>query len=174
MSPRKPVDAPADQPVILELPTGDRYHIHPRPAEFEGYLAPERVPHLRPGIAPIKVRVTHGPAGYLVTLAPDELEALLRRAQLEADVLAQRPPRPAAEPAPHAARASVMPRPTASAQTRTARPIPAIEGLGLSGASPDTHHLMPGRRGLPRRLGIQPDVRCVTAGTRPGEVMLRS
>jgi hypothetical protein len=100
MSPRKPVDTPADQPVILELPTGDRYHIHPRPAEFEGYLAPERVPHLRPGIAPIKVRVTHGPAGYVVTLAPDELEALLRRAQLEADVLAQRPPRPAAEPDP--------------------------------------------------------------------------
>lgn len=100
MSPRKPVDAPADQPVILELPTGDRYHIHPRPAEFEGYLAPDRVPHLRPGIAPIKVRVTHGPAGYVVTLAPDELEALLRRARLETDVLAQRPPRPAAEPDP--------------------------------------------------------------------------
>ena len=70
MSPPKSVHTPADQPVVLELPTGDRYHLHPRPADLEGYLAPERVPHLQPGIAPIKVQVTHGAAGYVVTLAP--------------------------------------------------------------------------------------------------------
>lgn len=97
MSPPKPVHTPADQPVMLELPTGDRYHLHPRPADLEGYFAPERIPHLKPGIAPIRVQVTHGEAGYVVSLAPDELEALLRHAQLEADALAQRPPRPAAE-----------------------------------------------------------------------------
>ncbi len=97
MSPSRPDHTPADQRVVLELPTGDRYHLRPRPAELEGYLAPERVPHLKPGIAPIKVQVTHGAAGYVVTLAPDELEALLRHAQLEADALAERPPRPAAE-----------------------------------------------------------------------------
>jgi hypothetical protein len=95
MSP-KPIHTPADQPAVLELPTGERYHIHPRPADLEGYLAPERVPHLKPGIAPIKVQVTHGAAGYMVTLAPDELEALLRRAQLQAHAPAERPPRPAA------------------------------------------------------------------------------
>jgi hypothetical protein len=95
MSPPRPVHTLADQPVVLELPTGDRYHLQPRPADLEGYLAPERVPHLQLGIAPIKVQVTHGAAGYVVTLAPDELKALLRRAQLEADALAQRPPRPA-------------------------------------------------------------------------------
>ena len=92
----KPVHAPPEQPVVLELPNGDRYHLHPRPAEFEGYLAPERVPHLKPGIAPIRVQVTHGAAGYTVTLAPDELKTLLRRARLENEALRQRPPRPAA------------------------------------------------------------------------------
>ncbi len=92
----RPVHTPIEQPVVLELPTGDRYHLHPRPADLEGFLAPERVPHLQPGIAPIKVRVTHGPAGYVVSLAPDELEALLRRARLEGEALRERPPRPEA------------------------------------------------------------------------------
>jgi hypothetical protein len=96
----RPVHAPPEQPVVLELPNGDRYHLHPRPAEFEGYLAPERIPHLTPGVAPVKVRATHGEAGYWVSLGPDELETLLRRAQLETEVLGQRPPRPRAEPAP--------------------------------------------------------------------------
>jgi hypothetical protein len=91
----RPVHTPAE-PVVLELPNGDRYHLHPRPAEFEGYLAPERVPHLKAGIAPITVQVTHGEAGYTVTLAPDELETLLRRARLETETLRERPPRPAA------------------------------------------------------------------------------
>lgn len=78
----RPVHTPVEESVVLELPNGDRYHLHPQPAEFEGYLAPQRVPHLTPGIAPIKVQVTHGAAGYWVTLAPDELETLLRRAQI--------------------------------------------------------------------------------------------
>jgi hypothetical protein len=96
--PRQPrsVHTPADQPVMLELPSGDRYHLHPRQADLEGYLAPDRVPHVKPGIAPIKVQVAHGEAGYLVSLAPDELETLLRRARLEVEALAERPPRPAA------------------------------------------------------------------------------
>jgi hypothetical protein len=81
---------------MLELPSGDRYHLHPRPADFEGFLAPERVPHLEPGMAPIKVQVTHGPAGYTVSLSPDELEGLLRRARLEVEALGERPPRPEA------------------------------------------------------------------------------
>jgi hypothetical protein len=97
MSPPRPVHTPADQLVVLELPTGDRYHLHPRPADVEGYLAPERVPHLKAGISPIKVQVARGATGYTVTLAPDELEALLRHAQLEVEALAERPPRPAAE-----------------------------------------------------------------------------
>jgi hypothetical protein len=92
----RPVHTPPEEPVVLELPSGDRYRLHPRPAEFEGYLAPQRVPHLTPGIAPIKVQVTHGAAGYWVMLAPDELETLLRRAQLETEALRQRPRRPAA------------------------------------------------------------------------------
>jgi hypothetical protein len=93
----RPVHAPREQPVVLELPSGDRYHLHPRPADLEGFLAPQHVPHLEPGIAPITVRVTHGPAGYTVSLAPDELEGLLRRARLEGEALHERPPRP--EPA---------------------------------------------------------------------------
>ena len=97
MPPPRPVHTPFEQPVVLELPAGDRYQLHPRPAEFEGYLAPERVPHLKPGITPIKVRVTRGAAGYTVSLAPDELETLLRRARLETEALNQRPARPAAE-----------------------------------------------------------------------------
>jgi len=80
---------------MLQLPTGDRYHLHPRPADLEGYLAPDRVPHLKSGSAPILVRVTHGEAGYSVALAPDELKTLLRRARLEAEALEEHPPEPA-------------------------------------------------------------------------------
>jgi hypothetical protein len=90
------VHTPADQVVMLELPSGDRYHLYPRQADVEGYLACDRVLHLKPGIAPIKVQVTHGKAGYLVSLAPEELETLLRRARLEVEALAGPPPRPAA------------------------------------------------------------------------------
>jgi hypothetical protein len=81
-------------PPVLELPSGDRYHLHPRPADLEGYLAPDRVPHLEPGIEPVRVRVTRGSSGYTVALAPDELTALLRDARRETEALKEHPPVP--------------------------------------------------------------------------------
>ena len=48
------VHLPPPQPV-LELPSGDRYHLHPRTADIEGYLAPDRVPRLQPGLEPVRV-----------------------------------------------------------------------------------------------------------------------
>jgi hypothetical protein len=108
-SPR-PVHLPAKAKVTLELPSGDRYHLHPRPADLEGYLAPERVPHLTVGISPVKVQVEHGAATYLVSLAPDELEVLLRRARLETKALAERPPRPTPSPNPPRGRGRRDPR----------------------------------------------------------------
>jgi len=95
MSTTRPVHAPAEPLVRLELPNGDRYHLHPRPADLEGYLSPEHVPHLRPGATAIKVRVERADAGYSITLAPDELQALLRRARLETEELVRHPPEPA-------------------------------------------------------------------------------
>jgi hypothetical protein len=136
--PRQPkaVHTPGDERVMLELPSGDRYRLRPRPADLEGHLAPDRVPHLKPGIAPIKVQVTQGEAGYLVSLAPDELGTLLRRARLEVEALAERPPRPAAAHAPAAGQGQRDP------QARRLGPN--------AGQSPD-----PGHRG-PRRLRRRP------------------
>jgi hypothetical protein len=80
---------------MIELPNGDRYHVHPGPADLEGYLAPEHVPHLEAGVIPIQVRVTRAGAGYSVNLAPDELDSLLRRARLEVLGQEEHPPEPA-------------------------------------------------------------------------------
>lgn len=82
------------EPVRLELPNGNRYHLHPRPADLEGYLAPDRTPHVGGGITPTKVQVTRAGAVYAVTLAPDELGTLLQRARREVTDLAERPPAP--------------------------------------------------------------------------------
>ena len=87
----RPVHSPPPPPVVLELPNGDRYHLHPRPADLEGYLAPDHVPHLEPGIAPIRVRVTQAETGYTVALAPDEVQEA---------TLVQHPPVPARPPDP--------------------------------------------------------------------------
>jgi len=93
----RPVHTP-EEPVRLELPNGDRYHLRPRPGDLEGFLAPARVPHLEPGITPIEVQVTRTGATYTVRLAPDELETLLRHARREEEQLTEQPPVP---PAPH-------------------------------------------------------------------------
>lgn len=97
----RPVHTPLT-PVRIELPNGDRYHLHPRPADLEGFLAPEREPHLAPGITPVRILVhpiDH--AAYAVSLAPDELEELLRRADREkAELAGQPPPRPLPEEEP--------------------------------------------------------------------------
>lgn len=85
-----------EAPVHLELPEGERYELHPNARDLKGYLRPEHVPHLKPGIAAIKVRVTHGESGYQVSLAPDELELLLRRARLEAESQVEHAPQPKA------------------------------------------------------------------------------
>ena len=95
----RPVHMPPPPP-ILELPNGDRYHLHPRPADLEGYLAPEHVPHLEPGVEPVRVRVIRGESGHTIALAPDELEALLREARLETEQLTEHPPVPKAAPDP--------------------------------------------------------------------------
>ena len=89
---------PPEAALRLELPNGERYHIHPRPADLEGYLAPERVPHLGPGVAPVEVQVTREGAAYTVRLAPSELEILLQRAEAEVGRLTEHPPLP---PEPH-------------------------------------------------------------------------
>jgi len=86
----RPVHTPLS-PMLLELPNGDRYRIHPRPADLEGYLEPDRVPRLQAGITPVQVRVTRAGAGYTVTLAPDELQILLRRAHREIEGLIETP-----------------------------------------------------------------------------------
>ena len=87
-------------PPVLELPSGDRYHLHPRPADLEGYLAPDHVPHLKPGVEPVRVRVARGSSGYTVALAPDELAALLRNARRESEALKEHPPVPEPETDP--------------------------------------------------------------------------
>jgi hypothetical protein len=87
---QRPVHTP-EAPVRLELPNGDRYHLHPRLADLEGYLAPERAPHLEPGITPVKVHVTRAGAVYTVTLAPGELETLLQHARRETAELTELP-----------------------------------------------------------------------------------
>jgi hypothetical protein len=94
-SPKSP-HVPTGQPTILELPGGDRYHLHPQAADIEGYLAPDRVPRLKAGAAAIEIQVTQGGGAYTVRLAPDELKALLRHARLESEALGGRPPGPEA------------------------------------------------------------------------------
>jgi hypothetical protein len=54
------VHLPPPQPV---LPSGDRYHLHPRTADIEGYLPPDRVPRLQPGLEPVRVGITRGESG---------------------------------------------------------------------------------------------------------------
>ena len=125
-------------PPVLELPSGDRYHLHPRTADIEGYLAPDRVPRLEPGIEPLRVKVTRGESGYAVSLAPDELQELLRHARLETEALKEHPPRP--EP---------VPDPTQGRGQRD----PAAHRLGPNVAeAPD-----PGHRGTAarRRKGVR-------------------
>src|SRR5688572_2453567 len=80
------------------LPNGDRYHIHPRPADLEGYLEPDRVPRLQTGMTPVQVRVTRADVGYTVALAPDELQVLLQHARREVEGLSETPSLP---PSPH-------------------------------------------------------------------------
>lgn len=89
----RPVHTP-EQPVRLELPNGNRYHLHPRTADLEGYLAPNRTPHVEAGITLTRVQVTRAGAVYTVTLAPDELGTLLQRARRETADLTDRPPAP--------------------------------------------------------------------------------
>jgi hypothetical protein len=87
----RPVHLPPPPPV-LELPNGDRYHLHPRRADIEGYLAPDRIPRVEPGIEPVRVTISRGESGYTVALAPDDLEELLRNARLETESLSEHPP----------------------------------------------------------------------------------
>lgn len=89
----RPVHTP-EVPIRLELPSGDRYHLHPRQADLQGWLAPERAPRLRPGVTPVQVRVTGSGPAYTVTLAPDELDEILRRAEREIATLAEHTPAP--------------------------------------------------------------------------------
>jgi hypothetical protein len=105
----RPVHTPLS-PVLLELPNGDRYRIHPRPADLEGYLEPDRVPRLPAGSRTHRVRVTPAGAGYTVTLAPDELQALLQRAQREVEGLIETPSCRRARATPPRARTRI-PRP---------------------------------------------------------------
>jgi hypothetical protein len=89
----RPVHMPPPPPV-LELPNGDRYHLHPRTSDIEGYIAPDRIPRLEAGIEPVRVTIIRGESGYTVALAPDELEELLRNARLEREALSEHPPLP--------------------------------------------------------------------------------
>lgn len=90
----RPVHTPL-APVRLELPNGDRYHLHPRAADLEGWLDPARVPHLGPGISPVRVRVHTTDSGtYVVSLAPGELDELLARARHDLAQLADLPAEP--------------------------------------------------------------------------------
>jgi len=125
-------------PPVPQLPSGDRYHLHPRAADLEGYIAPARVPRLQPGIEPVRVNIVRGEAGYTIALAPDELEELLREARLETAALSEHPPLP--EP---------LREPTRGRGQRD----PAAHRLGPNVAdAPDPGHRGPTAR---RRKGVR-------------------
>ena len=100
MSKPKTPHAATELPVILELPDASRYEMGRRSRKLDKYLDGDHVPRLKPGVAAVRVNVSRGARGYVVSLAPGELETLLRHANPVFEPQAKRPPRSPAESNP--------------------------------------------------------------------------